>query len=100
MMFKTSPLYVSATLSKQLLDFYDECFKVEDLHSCLEMNRDYSRLMANEAVGLEGSDLAEHRANAEAAVIDARTNLLAGVMKASEMARKVERQFISEIKLR
>ncbi len=100
LVFKSSALYVSGALSTQLLAFYDECFKIEDFHNRLEVDRDYFRLLANEPVELAASELEESRANAEKEVENSRANLLECLEIAAELAKKVDDRFASEITLK
>ncbi len=99
MIFRSASLYVSEKLSKQLLKFFDGCFEVEDLHACLDMNRDYSRLLANEETGLGGVDLESHRASAEEQVIQSRSDLMARLTQTTALGSEIEAQFVKEIKL-
>lgn len=99
MIFRSASLYVSENLSKQILEFFDGCFEVEDLHACLDMNRDYSRLLANEETGLGGADLELHRTSAEEQVIQARSNLMTRLTQITALGLEIEAKFVKEIKL-
>jgi hypothetical protein len=99
MILRSSPLYVSETLSSKLLEFYDGCFQVENLHTCLEMNRDYARLMANEETGLAGADLEAHRASADDQVVNARKDLMDCLTLTTALGAVIESKFVKEIKL-
>ncbi|MGY2094273.1 hypothetical protein [Pseudomonas simiae] len=99
MIFRSSALYVSEALAKQLLEYFDNCFQVESLHATLDMNRDYTRLLANEETGLDGVDLEAHRASAEEQVVKARKDLMDCLTLTTALGGRIEAKFVKEIKL-
>lgn len=99
MIFRSSAIYVSDALSKQLLEFYEGCFEVESLHTSLDMNRDYVRLFANEETGLGGIDLKAHQASAEERVEQSRAELMERLKSMTELGATIEVKFVQEIKL-
>ncbi|WLH10796.1 hypothetical protein PSH58_18135 [Pseudomonas hefeiensis] len=99
MIFRSSAIYVSDALSKQLLEFFHGCFEVENLHTSLDMNRDYVRLFSNEETGLGGIDLKAHQANAEEGVKKARSELMERLKLMTELGAIIEAKFVQEIKL-
>lgn len=99
MILRSSSLYVSEALSGELLKFYDGCFQVENLHTCLELNRDYARLIANEETGLTGADLESHRASADDQVLKARKDLMDCLTLTTVLGTVIESKFVKEIKL-
>ncbi|MEA1030967.1 hypothetical protein T3A99_20585 [Pseudomonas sp. N-137] len=99
MILRSSSLYVSEALSAKLLEFYDSCFQVENLHTCLEMNRDYARLIANEETGLAGADFEAHRASADDQVVKARKDLMDCLTLTTVLGTVIESKFVKEIKL-
>lgn len=99
MILRSSALYVSEELSANLLEFFDSCFQVEGLHTCLEMNRDYARLMANEETGLTGADMEALRASVDDQVAKARKDLMDCLTLTTALGGVIESKFVKEIKL-
>ena len=99
MIFRSSAIYVSDALSKQLADFFDGCFQIENLHTSLDMNRDYVRLYSNDETGLGDIDLKAHQATAEQGVHKARSELMECLKEMTDLGSTIEAKFVQEIKL-
>lgn len=97
--FRSSSLYVSALLSKRLLDFYEECFQVEQLHINLESFRDDFRILNNDPRLEEDESLKRLRASAHSSVASARQDLTNCIDRASTLAVDLDALFMTELKL-
>lgn len=92
-------LYISAGLSKRLLNFFEMCKGIEQLHTDLESSRDYVRLLGQIAKGdpLEATERDIFSANERVDV--ARDTLLRRIKTVNALGDKLDSDIAEEIKL-